>query len=97
MLTAAVVVVLAVGAWSSGMGRNKAYGKDKPRAAAPACMSAACAGVTVIVMVICCIFTNLVNLFFLYYYSRILSSVYFTKLVIFSLLAAFSVVMLLRD
>lgn len=53
MLTAAVVVVLAVGAWSSGMGRNKASCKDKPKAAAPACMSAACAGVTVIVMVIC--------------------------------------------
>ena len=42
-------------AFSCGMGRSKASASGSPVAAAPACSKVACAGVTVMVMVICCI------------------------------------------
>lgn len=51
-------------AFSCGMGRSKALASGSPVAAAPACSKVACAGVTVMVMVICCIVTKLVNTHF---------------------------------
>ena len=50
LLVAGAVVPVEV-----GTGRVNASARGKPSAAAPACSKVACAGVTVMVMVICCI------------------------------------------
>lgn len=52
-----VFVLLVAGAGASvevGTGRVNASARGKPSAAAPACSKVACAGVTVMVTVICC-------------------------------------------
>ena len=58
------VVFWGVVVFSCGMGRSKASASGSPVAAAPACSKVACAGVTVMVMVICCIVTKLVSTHF---------------------------------